>query len=361
MIAKIIKVKKSVDTAEYLLNHDRARILDFSGLLVEPRNMRRLERLKDGAERQVLAKDMAGWVSDSLEAQATLNPRVMNKFIHIAISFMKEDEKILSDEAMRLLALEYMERLNLVNTQFIIARHFPEDKPDDEGNPHMHLLINKVDNDGNTLNTDYLYKRSLRLCKYMKYKYGLTFSTNPQKKKTNRRAEKKALKQMSPEDRALAEKKQREKEEKQKAWEKRRKKIGRETEHIVRKCLDKSLSKGWDKFKELLCENDVELIFKQDIITHEHLGIYFRVTDPDTGEDHYFSGSNLGEGLSMGSIQWAFDHYKSPAAELANDIVDILTAGGDSRSLEQDMTDDPEEEKRKRERNAIPKPKSRRM
>lgn len=51
----------------------------------------------------------------------------------------------------------------------------------------------------------------------------------------------------------------------------------------------------------------------------------------------------------------------TPAAELANDIVDILTAGGDSRSLEQDMTDDPEEEKRKRERNAIPKPKSRRM
>ena len=361
MIAKIIKVKKSVDTAEYLLNHDRARILDFSGLPVDSRNMYRLAMMDDGAERMQLAKEMGDWISDSLEAQATLNPKVMDKFIHIAISFMKEDEKILSDEAMRLLALEYMERLNLVNTQFIIARHFPEDKPDDEGNPHMHLLINKVDNDGNTLNTDYLYKRSLRLCKYMKYKYGLTFSTNPQKKKTNRRTEKKALKQMSPEERALAEKKQREKEKMQKAKEKQREKLRKETEHTVRKCLEKSLRKCWDKFTELLCENDVELIFKQDIITHEHLGIYFRVTDPDTGEDHYFSGSNLGEGLSMGSIQWAFDHYKSPAAELANDIVDILTAGGDSRSLEQDMTDDPEEEKRKRERNAIPKPKSRRM
>lgn len=353
MIAYIIKVKKSVDTAEYLLDHDKARILDVGGLPVEPGNRIRLEWIDDGPRREELAKEMAGWISDSLEAQATLNPRVTNKFIHIAVSFMKVDEVMLSDEVMRLLAREYMERLNLVNTQFIIARHFPEDKPNKVGKPHMHLLINKVDNDGNTLDTDFLYNRSLEVCKYMKYKYGLTFSTNPQKKKTNRRAEKKALKQMSPEERALAEKKKREKEEKQKAKEKRREKLRKETEHTVRKCLGKCHE--WTGFMERLYDENIEMFFKQDILTRERTGIYFIVTDPETGEKQYFSGSSLGKDLSYGSIKWAFDHYKSPVEVLAesvedlvNDAVDILTAGGDSRSLEHDMTDDPEEEKRKK-------------
>lgn len=337
MIAEIYTGTLKEYNAWYQMSHDKANILCYDGYDIDSRLMRRLNRMDDGAEREELASEMADAILDSFDAQASMNSNVKKNMLHIALSFMKDDEKKLSDKAMTILALEYMQRLGLTNTQYMVTRHYPDDEKrkkegKEVGKPHVHLLINRVDNDGKALDTAFLYNRSLKVCKEMKYQYGLTFSTNPTKKKRRSRKEEKAKeKLMTPEEKE----KQRLMELKKKEAEKRRKELKKHTENIARRCLDKS--HGWDKYQELLAEHHIKLVFRQDILTGERSGVYYHIMDPDNGREHYFSGYDLGEGLDFNSIQWAFDNYKSPAQELFNDIVDILTAGGGSRSMEGDM------------------------
>lgn len=363
MVADINTGKIKLKNVRYQMDHDKANILCYNGYDIDGRMMHRLNRMDDGAEREELAKEMADSILGSFESQASMNSNVQKDMLHIALSYKKEDEKMLSDEAMTILALEYMQRLGLTNTQYMVTRHYPDDEKRKKqgkkpGKPHVHLLINRVDNDGNALDTAFLYNRSLKVCREMKYQYGLTFSTNPTTKKRQSRKEEKAKeKLMTPEEKAQAKEKKRLDEIKKKAEDERRKELIKETAKIARKCRDKSLHKGWEKYKVLLAEHDIKLIFRQDIITGEISGLYFHIVDPDNGKEHYFSGSDLGKDLTYNSIQWAFDNYKTPAQELWNDIVDILTAGGDSKSLEGDMHDDDEKEKK----NKIPKIKGRRM
>ena len=78
------------------------------------------------------------------------------------------------------LALEYMEKMGIKNTQFIIARHL------DKEHPHCHIVYNRVDNDGRCVSDSYEYYRSIAICKELKKKYGLTFGENKDKVKVDR-------------------------------------------------------------------------------------------------------------------------------------------------------------------------------
>lgn len=76
------------------------------------------------------------------------------------------------------IAKEYMQRMGIVNTQYIISRH--HDKP----HPHVHIVYNRVDNDGNTISGDQNFRKSARITQVLTKEYGLTFGKG--KKKVNR-------------------------------------------------------------------------------------------------------------------------------------------------------------------------------
>ena len=65
------------------------------------------------------------------------------------------------------IALEYMERMGIRDTQFFIARHF------DKEHPHVHIAFNRIDNSGNTISDRNERLRSTRICKELTQKYGL--------------------------------------------------------------------------------------------------------------------------------------------------------------------------------------------
>ena len=65
------------------------------------------------------------------------------------------------------IALEYMERMSIRNTQFFIARHF------DKEHPHVHIAFNRIDNNGNTISDRNERLRSTRICKELTQKSGL--------------------------------------------------------------------------------------------------------------------------------------------------------------------------------------------
>ncbi len=109
-----------------------------------------------------------------------MNIKVAKPVGHIALSFSKEDEPRLTDRAMASIALEYMERMGIRNTQFLIARHF------DKEHPHVHIAYNRIDNDGNTISDRNERLRSTRICKELTLKYGLYMSSGKGNVKRNR-------------------------------------------------------------------------------------------------------------------------------------------------------------------------------
>lgn len=119
-------------------------------------------------------------IIDGFECQRHLNSRVQHWCGHISLSYSPEDSARLSDEVMVKLALEYMEKMGITNTQFIIARHL------DKEHPHCHIVYNRVDNDGNCVSDSFEYYRSNAICKELKKKYGLTFGENKDKVKVDR-------------------------------------------------------------------------------------------------------------------------------------------------------------------------------
>lgn len=162
MIGSITKGSSFSGCVEYALalkeKNKEARLLHSEGLLTDT------------------PKDIV----NGFECQRHLNSRVQHWCGHISLSYSPEDSARLSDEAMVKLALEYMEKMGIKNTQFIIVRHL------DKGHPHCHIVYNRVDNDGRCVSDSFEYYRSNAICKELKKRYGLTFGENKDKVKVDR-------------------------------------------------------------------------------------------------------------------------------------------------------------------------------
>ena len=68
------------------------------------------------------------------------------------------------------IAKEYMELMGIKDTLFLLVRHF------DNGNPHCHLVYNRINNEGKTISDQNDFRRNEQVTKLLKRKYGLTFS-----------------------------------------------------------------------------------------------------------------------------------------------------------------------------------------
>ena len=119
-------------------------------------------------------------IIDRFEFQRQMNPRISKPVGHIALSFLPEDRDKLTDETMTKIAREYMELMGIKDTQFLLVRHF------DNGNPHCHLVYNRINNEGKTITDQNDFRRNEQVTKQLKRKYGLTFSKGKGRTKTER-------------------------------------------------------------------------------------------------------------------------------------------------------------------------------
>lgn len=117
-------------------------------------------------------------ITASFSLQSKSRPSLKNFVGHISLSFSPEDAPKLNGRLMADIAKEYLQRMGIVNTQYIISRH--HDKP----HPHMHIVYNRVDNDGNAISGDQNFRKSARITQALTKEYGLTFGKG--KKKVNR-------------------------------------------------------------------------------------------------------------------------------------------------------------------------------
>lgn len=159
MIAKIMKGSDFKGVVYYILNDEKGtQIIDADGLFLE--------------NNDTIAQGFTG--------QARMNPRVTKAVGHIALSFSKEDAPRLNNAVMARIAREYMERMGIKDTQYIIGRHF------DKEHPHVHIAFNRIDNNGKTISDRNDRFRSERICKELIKKYGLHFANGKEQVKVER-------------------------------------------------------------------------------------------------------------------------------------------------------------------------------
>ena len=116
--------------------------------------------------------DSNATIAASMQGQADDKPgrKLKNPVYHISLDFAHEDTPKLTDSLMVEIAREYMRRMGIVNTQYIVCRHT------DTEHQHLHIVANRVDNDGNTISDRNDAVRNVAVCKALTREYGLHFS-----------------------------------------------------------------------------------------------------------------------------------------------------------------------------------------
>lgn len=122
MIGKIIAGSSFAGTVGYVMK-ELSRILDAEG--VNPPEVKNIiEDFKD---------------------QTRLNPRLKNTVGHISFSFSPKEAPHMTDALMTQIAKEYMQKMGITDTQYLLVRHL------DQPHPHCHLVYNRVGNKGQTI------------------------------------------------------------------------------------------------------------------------------------------------------------------------------------------------------------------
>ena len=158
MIGKIMKAASFRGCVQYVTGKEGATILASDGVLL----------------------GSVDSITESFEYQRQMNTRISKPVGHIALSFKPEDKDKLTDEMMTKIALEYMELMGIKDTQFLLVRHH------DNGNPHCHLVYNRIDYHGRTISDQNDFRRNEKITKQLKDKYGLTYGKGKLDTKTER-------------------------------------------------------------------------------------------------------------------------------------------------------------------------------
>ncbi len=121
-------------------------------------------------------------IAASMQGQADDKPgrKLANPVYHISLNFAREDGARLTDELMAEIAREYMQCMRIVNTQYIVCRHT------DTAHPHLHIVANRVDNDGRTISDSNDNRRSVDICRQLTQEYGLRIANGKDKVRRER-------------------------------------------------------------------------------------------------------------------------------------------------------------------------------
>jgi mobilization protein len=238
MIAKIMKGSGFKGVINYILDPKKGtELIDCSGVRI----------------------DSISHIAQSFIDQTKLNPRVCKVVGHISLSFSVQDSSKLSNKSMAQMAREYMEKMGIKDTQYIIGRHF------DKEHPHIHIAFNRIDNNGKTISDRNDRFRSEKICKELTAKYGLYFADGKEKVKEHRLKE--------PD----------------------------KTKYEIYQALKVEIAqcRNWKDLLAHLKKQDIDVRFKYKGNSQEVQGIIFEKNN------YHFNGSKVDRGFSYSKIDFA--------------------------------------------------------
>ena len=152
MTAKILTRQSFSRATNYVFKDGRSEVIDSKG---------------------IMAADPLS-AAASFKVQAMLRPEIKSPVGHICISFHPDDTPRLTNDLMVELCDAYMKGIGIKDTQFLLVRHY------DTKHPHMHLVFNRIDDNGKLISDRMWYVKNEKVCKQIKTEYGLTFSKGKQ-------------------------------------------------------------------------------------------------------------------------------------------------------------------------------------
>lgn len=191
------------------------------------------------------------------------------------LAFNPKDTPRLTDDYMVKIAREYMDRMGIVNTQYTIVRH------SEKAHQHVHIIYNRVDNDGNLISDSNNYYRSVAICKDITLREGLELGES--------KTESLSIPN-DPEER-----------------------IRYEMAKTVKKCIGSVNSLRGLQIST--ARHGITTTVKTNPNTGSPNGISFSTKD-ENGTPHTFKGSSLDRSLSIGNIMKAIygeDYAQSQA------------------------------------------------
>jgi hypothetical protein len=253
MIGKVITGKSFGGCVRYVVQKKDAVILDAAGV--------RLQQVSQ--------------IISDFNLQRKYNPNLGQAVGHIALNWSINDLDKLNDEVMVNMAKEYLQRMKIQDTQYLIVKHRDKD------HPHVHIVYNRVNNDGKTIPDNFQKQRNVKVTKDMTLKYG--FFLSPGKEKVNR-------KQLKGED-----------------------KVKYELFDAITAASKKV--KNMDELKQVLAKQGIALLYKFKSGTKEIQGISF------SKDEHKFKGSEIDRSLSFANLSRSIEaqqpqHEKSLADQI---------------------------------------------
>lgn len=103
--------------------------------------------------------------------QRKLKPSLGNAVGHISLNWSVQDADKLSNASMLEMAKEYLDKMQVKDTQLLIVRH------NDRSHPHLHLIYNRVNNEGNVISDRFQHKKNITACKEVTIRHGLYVAT----------------------------------------------------------------------------------------------------------------------------------------------------------------------------------------
>lgn len=153
MIGKIPKPGKNFSgCVKYVMLKDDAIILDAEGVRV----------------------DKVSHTINDFNMQRKMNPALGQAVGHIALSWSPNDSNKLDNGIMFKVAREYLEKMNIGDTQILIVRH------QSAKNPHLHIIYNRVANNGKTVSDKFQYRKNIAVCKDLTLTYDFFIAKDKQ-------------------------------------------------------------------------------------------------------------------------------------------------------------------------------------
>ena len=258
MIAKIMKGSGFKGVINYILDPKKGtELIDSSGVRTESINH----------------------IVQSFIDQTELNPRVSKVVEHISLSFSAQDSSKLSNEWMAQIAREYMEKLGIKDTQYIIGRHF------DKEHPHVHIAFNRIDNNGKTISDRNDRFKSEKICKELTAKYGLYFTNGKEKVKEYRLKEP----------------------------DKTKYEIYQALKTEIARCKD------WKNLLAHLKKQDIDARFKYKGNSQEVQGIIFEKNG------YHFNGSKVNRSFSYSKIDFALQQNNKEHEQQTQGMINLIS------------------------------------
>jgi hypothetical protein len=207
--------------------------------------------------------------------------------LHVALAFPVEEKEKVTNEVMGRIAQDYLKGLKIdpENTQWAVVRH------QDKTHPHMHLVVNRVDLDGQTVSDQFIRSRSVDVCKGIEQEYGLIVADQVGRKQAREIGPTPAqAKATTPKEEQSAE------------WSRARQDIGRALSYTA------GQARSFDELREALRPRGIELE-----LTRRKDGSPAGVVFAQDG--HRVKGSQVGREYSAGNLETGF----AKARELGQD------------------------------------------